>query len=341
LNTEALVNQLKIKNKINKTMSKMKFKELKNKKVVVTGGAGFIGSNIARKLLELGAKVTVIDNLSTGRISNIKDILPKIRFVKKSITDINLLKKELKNAYCIFHEAAIPSVQRSVEDPVKTNDSNINGTLCVLMAAKEAGARRVVYAASSSSYGNQPKLPKVESMRMDPMSPYAIQKLTGEYYCKVFYEIFGVETIALKYFNVFGPRQDPNSMYSAVIPLFVKSVLKNKQPTIFGDGLQSRDFSHVDNVVEANLLAATTKNKNAFGKTVNIACGERINLIQMLRLINKLEGKNVKPKFAEDRKGDVKHSLADIKLAKKLIDYNPVVNFEQGIRKTIEWYKNY
>jgi len=321
-------------------MNKMKFQELKNKKVVVTGGAGFIGSNITRKLLELGAKVTVIDNLSTGRISNLKDILPKIRFVKKSVTDLNVLKTEFKNAYCIFHQAAIPSVQRSVEAPIETNNSNINGTLCVLMAAKDVGARRVVYAASSSSYGNQPKLPKVESMMMDPMSPYAIQKLTGEYYCKVFYEIFGVETIALKYFNVFGPHQDPNSMYSAVIPLFAKCVLKNKQPIIFGDGLQSRDFSHVDNIIEANLLAATTRNKNAFGKTVNIACGERINLIQMLKLINKLEGKNIKPKFEEDRKGDVKHSLADISLAKKLIGYKPVVNFEQGIRKTIEWYKN-
>ncbi len=318
----------------------MKFQELKKKKVVVTGGAGFIGGNITRKLLELGAKVTVIDNLSTGRISNLKDILPKIRFVKKSITDLNMLKKEFKNAYCIFHEAAIPSVQRSVEAPIETNKANIDGTLNVLMAAKDAGARRVVYAASSSSYGNQPKLPKVESMMMDPMSPYAIQKLTGEYYCKVFYEIFGVETIALKYFNVFGPRQDPNSMYSAVIPLFVKCVLNDKQPTIFGDGLQSRDFSHVDNVVEANLLAATTRNKNAFGKTINIACGERINLIQMLKLINKLEGKKIKPKFTEDRKGDVKHSLADISLAKKLIGYKPVVNFERGIRKTIEWYKN-
>jgi UDP-glucose 4-epimerase len=318
----------------------MDFKELKNKKVVVTGGAGFIGSNLARKLLELGAKVTVIDNLLTGRLTNIKEILHKIRYVRKSINDLNMLKKEFKNAYCIFHQAAIPSVQRSVEDPLETNKANIDGTLCVLMAAKEANARRVVYAASSSSYGNQPKLPKHEDMVMDPRSPYAIQKLTGEYYCNVFYEIFGVETVGLKYFNVFGPYQDPNSMYSAVIPLFIKCILKNKQPIIFGDGLQSRDFSYVDNVVHANLLAATTKNKKAFGMTMNIACGKRINLLQMLKLINKIKGKNIRPKFAAERKGDVKHSLADISLAKKLIGYKPIISFEQGIKKTIVWYKN-
>lgn len=313
-------------------------KTIKNKKVIVTGGAGFIGSNITRALMDEN-EVVVIDDLSTGRYVNIKDIARKIRFVKKSINNTRVLRKELKNTDYVIHQAAIPSVQRSVEDPIGSNHANIDGTLNLLNESAKAGVKRVVYAASSSCYGNQPKLPKKEGMVMDPLSPYAIGKLTGEYYCKVFNEIYGLETVGLRYFNVFGPRQDPTSHYSAVIPLFIKAIINNKQPTIFGDGLQSRDFTFIDNNVQANILGCLTKEKRAFGQTMNIACGERISLINLIKMINKIEGKNIKPKFSPERKGDVKHSLASISMAKNLIEYSPIVSFEEGLKRTIEWYK--
>lgn len=316
----------------------MKMKQIKNKKIVVTGGAGFIGSNITRAIMD-NNEVTIIDDLSTGRYENVKDILEKIRFVKKTINNIRVLKKEFKNTDFVIHQAAIPSVPRSVDKPIESNHANITGTLNVLNEARNAGVKRVVYAASSSAYGNQPKLPKKEDMKMDPLSPYAIGKLTGEYYCKVFHEVYGLETIGLRYFNVFGPRQDPASHYSAVIPLFIKAIINNKRPTVFGDGLQSRDFTFIENNVQANILACLTKEKKALGQTMNLACGERISLLGLIKLINKIEGKNIKPKFAPERKGDVKHSLADISMVKRLLGYKPHLSFEEGLKRTIKWYK--
>jgi len=315
-------------------------KVLKNKKIIITGGAGFVGCNIVKALCNEN-DVTVIDDLSTGKIANLHDVRNKIKFLRNSITDLKLLKKEFKDCDYVLHQAAIPSVQRSVENPFATNKANIDGTLNVLLAAMDSNVKRIVYAASSSSYGNQPKLPKKEDMKMEPESPYAISKLCGEYYLKVFYEIYGIKTIGLRYFNVFGPHQDPNSHYSAVIPLFIKAVVNNKKPIIYGDGLQSRDFSYVENNIHANVLACLTKNKKAFGQIVNIACGERINLLGLLKLINKIQGKNIKSRFAKQRAGDVKHSLADISLAKKLIGYKPVVKLPEGIKKTISWYKEH
>ncbi|MBW2995311.1 NAD-dependent epimerase/dehydratase family protein, partial [Candidatus Woesearchaeota archaeon] len=308
-------------------------KTIKNKKIIITGGAGFIGCNLARELCN-DNEVSVIDDLSTGKIANLHDVRNKIKFLRNSVTDLKLLKKEFKNCDYVLHQAAIPSVEMSINDPVKINRNNIDGTLNVLLAARDAGVKRVVYAASCAAYGNLPDLPKKEDMPVDPESPYAISKLCGEYYLKTFHDIYGLKSIGLRYFNVFGPYQDPNSHYSAVIPLFIKAVLKNKSPTIFGDGLQSRDFSYIDNNIHANILACLAKNKKAFGQTVNIACGERINLLQLLKLINKIEGKNIKPKFAKPRPGDVKHSLADISLAKKLIGYNQIVRVPKGIKKT-------
>ena len=261
-----------------------------------------------------------------------------VEFTEGDISDLKQITDAMKDVDYCLHQAAIPSVPKSVENPELTNKANIDGTLNVLIAAKNNNVKRVVYAASSSAYGNSAKLPKIETMTPNPLSPYAIQKLTGEYYCKVFYEIYGLETISLRYFNVFGERQDPNSEYSAVIPKFITAILNNKNPIIFGDGSQSRDFTYIKNVVDANILAV--KAKKTHGEIINIAMEKRITLVELVESINKILGKSIKPVFADERQGDVKHSLAGIKKAKEILGYAPKYSFEYGLKKTIDFYKN-
>ena len=304
---------------------------------LITGGAGFIGSHIAEALVNQGAKVRIIDNLSTGKLDNINSFANKVEFVKGDIRDLDLLIKITKDVKMIFHEAALPSVPRSIDDPISSNANNIDGTLNVLYAAKANGVRRVVYAASSSAYGDSEALPKKETMKPNPLSPYAITKYTGELYCKVFYKIYGLETISLRYFNVFGSRQDPNSQYAAVIPKFIMAYLSGKSPTIYGDGEQSRDFTYIDNVVNANLLAAEAE--EIHGETINIACGKRITINQLSDIIKDELKSSIEPVYTNERTGDVKHSLADITLAKHLINYEPVVGVYEGLKRTVEYFK--
>lgn len=308
-------------------------------KYLVTGGAGFIGSNIVKKLLENGENVRVLDNLSTGKIENIKPFLDKIEFINEDFTDLEVARKAVKGIDYVLHQGAIPSVPRSIDDPIKTNNANILGTLNMLAASRDEGIKRFVYAASSSAYGDSPTMPKEESMNTAPKSPYAIQKFTGEQYCRVFYKIYGLETVALRYFNVFGPNQDPNSVYSAVIPLFIKTMLKGESPVIYGDGKTSRDFTYVDNNVDANLKACKAP-KECAGEVINIACNQEISLNDLVEKINKILGTQIKPVYKEERKGDVKHSLADISKAKKLLGYDTIVDFDKGLAKVIEFYRN-
>lgn len=308
-------------------------------KYLVTGGAGFIGSNIVKKLLENGEKVRVLDNLSTGKIANVKPFLKKIEFIKGDFTDLKIAKKAVKGIDYVLHQGAIPSVPRSVNDPVTTNNANILGTLNMLIASKDEGVKRFIYAASSSAYGDSPTMPKEESTNIAPKSPYAIQKLTGEQYCKSFYSLYGLETVCLRYFNVFGPNQDPESVYSAVIPVFIKKILKGEKPIIYGDGSTSRDFTYVDNNVDANLRACVAPKKCA-GEVINIACGYEISLNKLVEKINDILDTKIKPIYKDERKGDVKHSLADISKAKKLLGYKPIINFDKGLEKTIDFYRN-
>ncbi len=303
---------------------------------LVTGGAGFIGSNIVEELLRRGHSVKVLDNFSTGKKENIKNFIKHIELIEGDIRNYDIVVKVAKGVNVILHQAALPSVPRSIIDPISTNEVNVNGTLNILNAAKDNRVKRVVFASSSSVYGDTPQLPKHEGMATNPMSPYAVSKLAGEKYCSVFSKIYGLETAALRYFNVFGPRQDPTSQYSAVIPKFIKAMLNNEQPVIYGDGLQSRDFTYIENVVEANLLAATKEYES--GLSINCATHEQITLNKLAAEINKLMGKNIQCKYAEPRAGDVKHSLASIELAKKTIQYIPLISFEEGLKKTIKWY---
>lgn len=312
---------------------------ISGKRLVVTGGAGFIGSNIVDRLVAEDNEVVVIDNLLTSKANNLKDVMSGIKFVNGDIQDLDLLAREFEGIDYVLHQAALASVPRSIENPIASNQNNIDGTLNVLVAARDAGVKRVVYAASSSAYGNTPTLPKHEGMAPDPLSPYAITKLVGEQYCKVFYDIYGMETVALRYFNVFGPRQDPNSQYAAVIPKFITAMLNDERPVIFGDGEQSRDFTYVQNNVDANLLACTAA--NAAGRMFNIACGERITLNQLVEVLNDILGKDIEPLYEEERAGDVKHSLADITLARDVLDYEPEYGFREGLVKTVEWFKQH
>ena len=312
---------------------------ISGKRLVVTGGAGFIGSNIVDRLVAEDNEVVVIDNLLTSKANNLKDVMSRIKFVNGDIQDLDLLAREFEGIDYVLHQAALASVPRSIENPIASNQNNIDGTLNVLVAARDAGVKRVVYAASSSAYGNTPTLPKHEGMTTDPLSPYAITKLVGEQYCKVFYEIYGLETVSLRYFNVFGPRQDPNSHYAAVIPKFITAMLNDERPVIFGDGEQSRDFTYVQNNVDANLLACTAP--NAAGKMFNIACGERITLNQLVEVLNDILGKDIEPLYEEERAGDVKHSLADITLARDVLGYEPEYGFREGLVKTVEWFKQH
>jgi nucleoside-diphosphate-sugar epimerase len=307
-------------------------------KFLVTGGAGFIGSNICRKLLAQGDFVRVIDNLLTGKKENLAGVIEKIDFLEADMGDYELARAAMEDIDVVLHQGALPSVPRSVADPAATHKHCINATFTLLLAARDAGIKRFVYASSSSAYGDTPTLPKIETMQPQPLSPYAAAKLAGEYYCTVFYEVFGLETISLRYFNVFGPHQDPTSQYAAAIPAFVTAMLKDMPPTIYGDGEQSRDFSYVDNVVEANLLAARAK--KTCGEVMNIACGQAVTVNEVIDIINELVGKSIKPIYTDPRPGDVKHSLADVSLAKKTIGYEPIVPFAEGLRKSIDWYRN-
>ncbi len=306
---------------------------------LVTGGAGFIGSNLVEALVGRGERVRVLDDFSTGKRENIAPWADRIEVITGSIADFATCQRAMAGVDYVLHQGALPSVPKSVELPRESNEANVSGTVNVLVAARDAKVKRVVYAASSSAYGNTEVLPKVESMTPCPLSPYAVQKFTGELYLKVFYETYGLETVSLRYFNIFGPRQDPKSFYAAVIPKFIAASIKDESPTIFGDGRQSRDFTYIDNVVQANLSACTADKKCA-GQVMNIACGERIDLLELARVIREIVGTGKPPVHEPDRAGDVKHSLADISLAKALIGYEPRVKFAEGIRKTVEFYRS-
>jgi len=310
---------------------------------LVTGGAGFIGSHIAEALVKRGDRVRVLDNLITGHRKNLSLIANKIEFIEGDIRDYATTLRAAEGAHIIFHQAAVPSVPRSVAEPALNHDINANGTFNVLMAARETGARRVVYAASSSAYGETETLPKHEDMLPSPLSPYAAAKLFGEYYCQVFTRAYGLETVSLRYFNVFGPRQDPSSPYSGVISKFITALLKGETPVIYGDGEQSRDFTYIANVVDANLRAAETDETGeaakAIGQVMNLGIGERVTLNQLLAELQKIIGANLAPQYEEVRAGDVRHSLADISRAKELLGYRPQVGLAEGLEHTVAWYR--
>ena len=306
-------------------------------KFLVTGGAGFIGSNICKKLVSDGCFVRIVDNLLTGKMSNLKDFIDKIEFIEADMGDEEVARTAMKGIDVVVHQGALASVPRSVDDPAATHKHCVDATFTLLLVARDAGIKRFVYASSSSVYGDTPTLPKVEMMLPQPLSPYAVGKLVGEYYCSVFYKVFDLETISLRYFNVFGPHQDPTSQYAAAIPAFVTAILKDTPPTVFGDGLQSRDFTYIDNVVEANLLAARAE--HTAGDVVNIACAQAVTVNDTIEIINDTIGKNIKPIYKDPRPGDVKHSLADISKAEKLIGFRPKVPFKQGLQLAIDWYR--
>lgn len=308
------------------------------KKFLVTGGAGFIGSNLCEKLLEQGFSVRALDNLSTGREENIKDFIGRIEFINGDIRDKSTVKKAVEGVDYVIHLAALGSVPRSIEDPATTHDVNATGTLNVLNASKNAGVKRIVYASSSSVYGDTPVLPKKEEMIPTPQSPYAVSKLSGEYYCRVFYRVYGFETVSLRYFNVYGKRQDPASQYAAVIPKFITAVLKGESPTIYGDGEQTRDFTFVDDCNQANIKACFSK--SSAGGFYNVGASRRISINELFNKIKNAAGKDIKPIHLESRKGDVKHSLADITNAKEHLSYDPQDNIDSGLAKAIEWYKS-
>jgi len=313
-------------------------------KILVTGGAGFIGSNLAEALLndERIELVRVLDNLSNGHHRNIEDFLinPKFEFLEGDIRDYATCLQACREIDLISHQAALGSVPRSIETPLTTNDVNIGGTLNVFTAAKESGIKRVVYAASSSTYGDSLSLPKREAVIGNPISPYAVTKLVNELYANVYSSLYDINFIGLRYFNVFGPRQDPNGAYAAVIPLFVKAIMENKSPTIFGDGLQSRDFTYVDNAVQANLKALFTTRKDALNEIYNVAVGQRTTLLELFQILKEVASSNLEVVHGLDRSGDVKHSLADISKAKNYLDYNPKVDVREGLKKAFQWYRN-
>jgi UDP-glucose 4-epimerase len=306
-------------------------------RVLVTGGAGFIGSNIVAELIRQRHTARVLDNFSTGRRENLRDHVDQVELVEGDLRSYHTVREAVDGIEVVLHQAALPSVPRSVRDPITSNDVNVVGTLNLLHAAKNAGVRRVVYASSSSVYGDTPELPKHEGMVPNPLSPYAVSKLAAENYCRVFARIYGLETVCLRYFNVFGPQQDPHSQYSAVIPKFVTAMLRGEQPVVFGDGEQTRDFTYVDNVIDANLLAATVSCEP--GLTVNCACHDRTSINELIRQINGILGAEVRAKYVERRKGDIVHSFASIDRISQTLGYSPKVGFAAGLRKTIDWYK--
>ena len=305
---------------------------------LVTGGAGFIGSHLVDALLERGAQVRALDNLSTGRRANLEQALTQIEFIEGDVRDGETVRRAMQNVDYVLHQAALPSVQRSIADPLTTNDVNVTGTLNVLLAARDAKVKRVVMASSSSVYGDTPALPKQEAMPTRPRSPYAVSKLAAERYCLSFYEVYGLPAVALRYFNVFGPRQDPASQYSAVIPRFITALLKGEAPTIYGDGTQSRDFTFIANVVQANLLAC--ERDAAAGKVINVACGTRYTLLDLYAELARIVGTEIEPVFEAPRPGDVQHSLAAIEVARQALGYEPSVGWAEGLQQTVEWYGN-
>ncbi|MBB3047839.1 UDP-glucose 4-epimerase [Litorivivens lipolytica] len=303
-------------------------------RTLVTGGAGFIGSHIVRHLLARGDEVIVLDNFSTGKRENIEDL--DITLIEADIRDINAVKESVREVDTVFHQAALCSVARSVKDPISTHSVNASGTLNVFEASRLAGVRRVVYASSSSVYGESQTLPKRESMPTSPLSPYAVSKLSTEYYGELYGRMYGLETVGLRYFNVFGPRQDPNSDYAAVIPKFVKALLEKKTIQMYGDGTQTRDFTYIDNVVQANLLAAISP--TAPGQAINVACGNAWSLLELVATLESITHEKTDIMFCESRPGDIKHSLAAIEKAEEILGYKPIVQFAQGIRETLDWF---
>jgi nucleoside-diphosphate-sugar epimerase len=305
---------------------------------LVTGGAGFIGSHIVEKLVRKGEKVRVLDNFSSGRRENLKHLSDKIELVEGDIRDFWTVIQAVEGVDFILHQAALTSVQRSIKNPLTTNEVNINGTLNILEAAKIHKIKRLVYASSSSVYGDTPTLPKIETMAPNPISPYAISKLAGEEYCQVFYRVYGLETCCLRYFNVFGPRQNPLSEYAGVIPRFILALLNGQKPKIYGDGEQSRDFTYVENVVEANLQACLTESVG--GEIINIASSQRHTINQLWKALSKITSRNLEPFYTEPKSGDIRHSLGDINKAKKILEYEVKIDFEEGLKKAVEYYEN-
>jgi nucleoside-diphosphate-sugar epimerase len=303
---------------------------------VVTGGAGFIGSHLAEELVRRGHRVRVADSLITGKRSNIAHI-PGVEFLEGDMADLDFASKAVEGSDYVLHQAAIPSVPRSVKDPLTSNRANVDGTLNTLLASRDAGVKRVVFAASSAAYGDTPTLPKHEEMPTNPLSPYALQKVIGEQYLQMFTKLYGLETVSIRYFNVFGPRQDPSSPYSGVISVFATALLENRSPTIFGNGEQTRDFTYVANVVDGVLRACEAP--GASGEIINVATGGRVSLNQLFEEMRKLIGADVKPTYAEVRPGDVRDSQADISKARRILGYQPTVAFDEGIRKTVDWYR--
>lgn len=305
---------------------------------LITGGAGFIGSNIVAELVRRGERVRVLDNFATGKRENIAPFLSQVELMEGDLRHPETVREAVKGVDYVLHQGALPSIQRSIEDPLTTNEVNARGTLNLLIAARDAGVKRVVYASSSSIYGDAPTLPKVETMKPAPKSPYAASKLAGEHYCQVFHRVYGLETICLRYFNVFGPNQDPTSEYSAVIPKFITAMLLGEHPVIYGDGLQSRDFTPVVNVVEANLLAVDAE--DAAGEVFNVACGKRYNLLELIEALNRILDTSLTPIHAPPRPGDVRHSQADISKARSMLGYSVEVAFEEGLKRAVEWYES-
>ncbi|MEI6662681.1 MAG: SDR family oxidoreductase [Actinomycetes bacterium] len=306
-------------------------------RALITGGGGFIGSNLARGLLAAGHEVRVLDNFSTGRRENLVEIKGDIELMEGDIQSAGQVTDAVQGIDVVFHQAALPSVPRSISDPVTSSTVNVNGTLNVLVAARDAGVTRTVFASSSSVYGANPALPKEEQMATLPMSPYAVSKLAAEGYCRAFTNVYGMETVALRYFNVFGPLQDPTSQYAAVLPNFITAALEDRQPTIFGDGEQSRDFTFIENVVSANILAATAP--DASGRTFNVACGKAVKLNEVIELIAELTGKTIEANYEDARTGDIRNSLADITAASEVLGYQPLVDFREGLSRTIDHFR--
>lgn len=304
---------------------------------LVTGGAGFIGSHLVEKLVGDKARVRILDNFTSGKRVNIVPFLDRVELIEGDIADPDTCRRACEGVDVVFHQAAMPSVPKSIEDPVTSHRTNIDGIFNMLVAARDAGVRRFVYAASSSAYGESETLPKIETIRPDPLSPYGVQKLTGEQYCTVFAKCYGLQTLSIRYFNVFGPRQDPKSQYAAAIPAFITAILRDEPPIIYGDGEQTRDFTHIDNVVHVNMLAARAEKTQ--GEVMNAACGERITINEVIAEINRVLGKQVKSKHVDERAGDIKHSWADIGLAERLIGFKPLLGFAEGLRRVVDWYK--
>jgi len=311
---------------------------LASRRCLVTGGCGFIGSHLVAALLERGDSVRVLDNLSTGRRANLGAAAGAVELVEGDLRDLDTVRRAVDGMDYVLHQAALASVPRSVAAPIPTHEADATGTLHVLVAARDAGVRRVLYAGSSSAYGDAPTLPKEEEMRARPLSPYAVAKLAGEHYCAAFARSYGLETVTLRYFNIFGPRQDPASQYAAVVPRFITAMLAGEPPTIYGDGTQSRDFTYVDNAVQANLLALEAP-PAASGESINVACGKRYSLLDLVAALNEILGTDIAPRHDPRRPGDVLHSLASIEKAERLLGYRPVVDFHEGLRRTAAWYQ--